>query len=184
MIYIGCCYSFITRWKRCCSRSCNRKWKDTSISHTNARIITSTYLIPSPFVIFNEFVKFILLLFIKKRPEEWKKFEVGAIIISPTRELATQISKVLDEFLRNISNLKQILLVGGITIESDLTRLQGGANIIVATPGRLEDILSNHKEINLSNRVKSLVITSFLLFTRQKNMIINLRFFLGSINFR
>lgn len=84
--------------------------------------------------------------------------EVGAIIISPTRELATQISEILEEFLKKIS-LKQVLLVGGVTLNEDIERLKKGVNIIVGTPGRLQDILSNHNSVNLN--IKSLVIKFF-----------------------
>lgn len=83
--------------------------------------------------------------------------EVGAIIVSPTRELATQISEILEEFLKEIPSLKQVLLVGGVTLKKDAEKINKGANIIVATPGRLEDILSNSNSINLNLCVKSLV---------------------------
>lgn len=81
--------------------------------------------------------------------------EVGAIIVSPTRELAIQISEILEEFLKRIPLLKQVLLVGGVTLQKDAEKLKKGANIIVATPGRLKDILSNY--INLGLYIKSLV---------------------------
>lgn len=84
--------------------------------------------------------------------------EVGAIIISPTRELATQISEILGEFLKQIPSLKQVLLVGGVTLQEDAENLKKGMHIIVATPGRLEDILSNCTSIHLNLCVKSLVI--------------------------
>ncbi|XP_076640675.1 putative ATP-dependent RNA helicase DDX55 homolog [Halictus rubicundus] len=99
-----------------------------------------------------------VLEILQKQKETWKPTEVGAIIISPTRELAIQIHEVLQKFLNNLPHLKQMLLVGGVTIAEDAERLKGGANIIVATPGRLEDILSNCKSINLAARVKSLEI--------------------------
>ncbi|XP_078048921.1 putative ATP-dependent RNA helicase DDX55 homolog isoform X2 [Augochlora pura] len=99
-----------------------------------------------------------LLEILQKRKEAWKPTEVGAIIISPTRELAIQIYDVLQKFLTNLPQLKQILLVGGITIAEDVARLKTGANIIVATPGRLEDIISNCRGINLAARLKSLEI--------------------------
>ena len=83
--------------------------------------------------------------------------EIGSIIISPTRELATQISDVLSYFLKEIPNLKQIQLIGGTTIKEDVERLKKGANIIICTPGRLEDLLTNCKEVNLITSVKSLV---------------------------
>ncbi|CAL1685626.1 unnamed protein product [Lasius platythorax] len=97
-----------------------------------------------------------LLEILQKRPEKWKTMEIGAIIISPTRELATQISEILGKFLEKIPSLKQVLLVGGVTLKEDAENLNRGVNIIVATPGRLEDILSNCNSINLSLCIKSL----------------------------
>ncbi|XP_071572309.1 probable ATP-dependent RNA helicase DDX55 homolog [Temnothorax nylanderi] len=97
-----------------------------------------------------------LLEILQKRTEKWKTMEVGAIVVSPTRELATQISEILIEFLEKIPSLTQVLLVGGVTLKKDAEKLKKGANIIVATPGRLEDILSNRNSINLNLCVKSL----------------------------
>ncbi|XP_029678515.1 ATP-dependent RNA helicase DDX55-like isoform X1 [Formica exsecta] len=97
-----------------------------------------------------------LLEILQKRPEKWKTMEVGAIIISPTRELATQISEILEKFLERIPSLKQVLLVEGVTLKEDAENLKKGVNIIVATPGRLQDILSNYSSINLSLCIKSL----------------------------
>ncbi|XP_026824649.1 probable ATP-dependent RNA helicase DDX55 homolog isoform X2 [Ooceraea biroi] len=95
-----------------------------------------------------------LLEILQKRLEKWRIMEVGAIVISPTRELATQISEILEEFLKRIPLMKQVLLVGGVTLKEDVERLKKGVNIIVATPGRLQDILSNYNSINLN--IKSL----------------------------
>ncbi|XP_019882784.2 probable ATP-dependent RNA helicase DDX55 homolog [Camponotus floridanus] len=97
-----------------------------------------------------------LLEILQKRPDKWKTIEVGAIIISPTRELATQISEILEKFLEKLPSLKQVLLVGGVTLKEDAENLKKGVNIIVATPGRLEDILSNCSSINLNLCIKSL----------------------------
>lgn len=106
----------------------------------------------------------------QKRPEKWKTIEIGAIIISPTRELATQISEILEKFLENILSLKQVLLVGGVTLKEDVEKLKKGVNIIVSTPGRLEDIFSNCSFINLSSYVKSLVIKSFIIISQAYNI--------------
>lgn len=95
---------------------------------------------------------------LQRRIEPWKKIEIGGIIITPTRELAIQISEVLAKFLKIIPLLKQVMLVGGTTVKEDIVKLKQGANIIVATPGRLEDVLTNCKDINLVNSVKSLEI--------------------------
>ncbi|XP_014615065.1 PREDICTED: probable ATP-dependent RNA helicase DDX55 homolog [Polistes canadensis] len=99
-----------------------------------------------------------LLEILQRRPDKWKSTEIGAVIITPTRELAVQISEVLANFLNKLLLLKQVILVGGTTINEDIEKLKDGANIIVATPGRLEDMLSNCKSINLTKRLKSLEI--------------------------
>lgn len=53
--------------------------------------------------------------------------------------------------------MKQALLVGGTTLKEDIMRLKKGVNIIVATPGRLDDVFTNCKDVNLVASVKSLV---------------------------
>ncbi|KAK0077790.1 hypothetical protein PV325_003445 [Microctonus aethiopoides] len=97
-----------------------------------------------------------MLEHMQRRHEKWKPREIGGIIITPTRELATQISQVLDNFLREMPSMKQVLMVGGTTVCEDISKLKRGANIIIATPGRLEDILTNYKDANLTTAVKSL----------------------------
>lgn len=67
----------------------------------------------------------------------------------------------MEKFLENIPSLKQVLLVGGVTLKEDVEKLKKGVNVIVSTPGRLEDIFSNCGLINLSLYVKSLVSESF-----------------------
>jgi len=72
-----------------------------------------------------------------------KKHEIGALIISPTRELASQISEVLEEFLTDSdAGLTSILFIGGNKVDKDILKFeQGGGNIVIGTPGRLEDLL-------------------------------------------
>ena len=73
--------------------------------------------------------------------------EVLALILSPTRELATQIHQQLRSFLRNplLTDGRQILsllIVGGKNLTSNIEKYtKFGANIIVATPGRLSGIM-------------------------------------------
>ena len=71
-----------------------------------------------------------------------KKHEIGTLIISPTRELAAQISEVLGEFLTDSDlGLKQQLFIGGNKVDKDVNSFEEqGGNIIIATPGRLEVI--------------------------------------------
>jgi len=99
---------------------------------------------------------------------QFKCHEIAALIISPTRELAIQISEVVTEFLKDSdSDLIHRLFVGGNTKVSEDAKLyeDEGANIIVATPGRIEDLLisrssgtSMMSEHKLSIGLKSLEI--------------------------
>lgn len=100
----------------------------------------------------------------QKRSEPWKTVEIGGIVISPTRELAMQTSNVLENFLKNIPSLKQVLLIGGTSMENDVKKIEQGCNIIIATPGRLEDLFSNCKKLNLASYVKSLVFYFILIY--------------------
>uniref|UniRef100_A0A1B6CXC2 ATP-dependent RNA helicase n=1 Tax=Clastoptera arizonana TaxID=38151 RepID=A0A1B6CXC2_9HEMI len=99
-----------------------------------------------------------LLEIMQKRIDKWKPHEVGGIIISPTRELAIQTSEVLDSFLSNFDPpYIKMMAVGGNSVIEDIKKFkQYGANIIIATPGRLEDLFSKKGNINLAGAVKSL----------------------------
>lgn len=83
--------------------------------------------------------------------EKRGKYHVGAIVISPTRELAGQIFAVLEKFMPSIPELSSILLVGGTESSQDFEyfRINGG-NIVVATPGRLEETMAHLPEFNVS----------------------------------
>ncbi|KAF9110220.1 ATP-dependent rRNA helicase spb4 [Mortierella sp. AM989] len=84
---------------------------------------------------------------IHRRSRKLSPIEVGAIVISPTRELATQIAKVLTEFEPFFQNIKHQLLIGGETsLEEDIVTFQEvHPDILIGTPGRLEDILSQKR---------------------------------------
>lgn len=103
-----------------------------------------------------------LLEMLNRRSKEspWTAKEIGAIIISPTREVSHQISDVLQVFLTHeqLKHLRQKLIVGGGSIEEDIKSIQNeGATILVCTPGRLEDLFQRTGTLNLAGRVKSLV---------------------------
>lgn len=100
------------------------------------------------------------LLLKRQKDSPWKKTEVGAIVISPTRELATQTSEVLDQFLKepSLNVFTQKLLVGGTSVEEDVKSIESqGANILLCTPGRLLDLLERSDSLKLAGRIKSLV---------------------------
>jgi ATP-dependent RNA helicase DeaD len=63
---------------------------------------------------------------------------VQALVMVPTRELATQVLEVMDH-LGRYYNFTSMGLVGGKRIAGDLTRLEKGAHVVVGTPGRVID---------------------------------------------
>uniref|UniRef100_A0A6I8PKI5 ATP-dependent RNA helicase n=1 Tax=Ornithorhynchus anatinus TaxID=9258 RepID=A0A6I8PKI5_ORNAN len=99
-----------------------------------------------------------ILQILLRREEKLKKTQVGAIIITPTRELAIQIDEVLLHFSKHFPQFSQILLIGGRNPSEDVEKFkEQGGNIIVATPGRLEDMFRRKAEgLDLASCVKSL----------------------------
>ncbi|XP_075391164.1 ATP-dependent RNA helicase DDX55 isoform X2 [Tenrec ecaudatus] len=99
-----------------------------------------------------------ILEILLRREEKLKKSQVGAIIITPTRELAIQIDEVLAHFTKSFPQFSQILWIGGRNPGEDVQRFKTqGGNIIVATPGRLEDMFRRRAEgLDLASCVKSL----------------------------
>ncbi|MGD9843558.1 MAG: DEAD/DEAH box helicase, partial [Steroidobacteraceae bacterium] len=68
-----------------------------------------------------------------------------ALILVPTRELATQVGEVLRAFARSMPEpIKISVVFGGVSINPQMLALRGGTNIVVATPGRLLDLLDNN----------------------------------------
>ncbi|MCP4183219.1 MAG: DEAD/DEAH box helicase [Hyphomicrobiales bacterium] len=65
---------------------------------------------------------------------------IGALIVAPTRELVNQIAENLREFTRK-TPLKVNLVVGGASIHVQKRKLEKGTDILVATPGRLMDLI-------------------------------------------
>ncbi|TYQ14631.1 UNVERIFIED_CONTAM: ATP-dependent RNA helicase RhlE [Acetivibrio alkalicellulosi] len=74
---------------------------------------------------------------------------VKALILTPTRELAVQIGESLGIYGR-YTGLKHTVIFGGVSQGPQTSALRSGVDIIVATPGRLLDLM-NQKYINLSH---------------------------------
>jgi len=66
---------------------------------------------------------------------------VRALILAPTRELAIQIGQSLDVFARKL-DLRRSVVFGGVGLEPQIRACAGGLDILVATPGRLEDLMA------------------------------------------
>ena len=82
-----------------------------------------------------------------------------ALILVPTRELAAQIGEVMRRLAHADSAaqpLKVAVVFGGVSINPQMMQLRGGADVVVATPGRLLDLLQ-HNALRLSS-VEMLVL--------------------------
>lgn len=99
------------------------------------------------------FVLPILEFFFNKNEEkkEKTKAKISTLVLTPTRELALQVSKAFTDFSINFENKpKVVTVIGGESLTQQLLDIQKGCDIVVATTGRLLDILDK-KQINLSN---------------------------------
>ncbi|GAA4823254.1 DEAD/DEAH box helicase [Algivirga pacifica] len=72
------------------------------------------------------------------------------LVVCPTRELASQISNELTQYAQFMKNLKIAVVYGGTSIDQQIRAVKRGAHIIVATPGRLIDMI-NRKAVKLEN---------------------------------
>lgn len=71
------------------------------------------------------------------------------VIISPTRELSSQIYNVAQPFVSTLSNFKSVLLVGGADVKADMKKIEEeGANLLIGTPGRLHDIMERMESLD------------------------------------
>jgi ATP-dependent RNA helicase DeaD len=66
---------------------------------------------------------------------------VQSLVLAPTRELCMQISKDLERFSGNLKGTRIVAVYGGASIRDQIRDIQRGAQIIVATPGRLLDLI-------------------------------------------
>lgn len=80
---------------------------------------------------------------------DFSKKTVQSLILSPTRELCVQISKDLQNYGKYVNGLQVLAVYGGASIENQIKALKKGVHIIVATPGRMLDLI-NRKAANIS----------------------------------
>lgn len=66
---------------------------------------------------------------------------IQALILCPTRELALQISRDLESFSKNLKGFKNIAVYGGADIGKQIRELNRGGQIVVGTPGRVNDLI-------------------------------------------
>ncbi|KAJ3065145.1 ATP-dependent RNA helicase ddx55, partial [Podochytrium sp. JEL0797] len=121
-----------------------------------------------------------ILEMLLRREEPWLKTEIGAIIISPTRELAKQIHEVVTTFLNFLNPspeddstptssepittqynhcLSHQLFIGGTSVNQDIASFKSkGGNILIGTPGRLEDLLTTRSALFNTKNLQVLVM--------------------------
>lgn len=96
-------------------------------------------------------------LYLKGPRVSWSNGKVypSALVLAPTRELACQIHEEARKFTRGMQ-IKCVVVYGGASIGPQLRELERGCDIVVATPGRLSDIMER-KKVSLSH-VRYLVL--------------------------
>ena len=77
-----------------------------------------------------------------------KSEHVQALILCPTRELCLQITKEVQNFAKNLPNVKVVPVYGGSSMDTQVFALKNKAQIVVATPGRALDLV-NRKKLKL-----------------------------------
>ena len=92
-----------------------------------------------------------------------EKAVVQAVILVPTRELGHQIHTNLEQFSKNINEISIAATCGGIPIKPQIERLKTATHIVVATPGRLIDLIQR-KAIDLKE-------TQFLVLDEADEMV-------------
>lgn len=68
----------------------------------------------------------------------------SVLVVVPTRELVSQLAEMFLFFTRQMSSIKLVELAGGGSINPQLLALRGGADFIIATPGRLLDVVKHN----------------------------------------
>ena len=81
---------------------------------------------------------------------------IQALVLVPTRELAAQVAGDIETYGRHLPQLKSAVIFGGVSINPQIAQLRGGVDILVATPGRLLDHVSQ-RTVDLSS-VRILVL--------------------------
>jgi ATP-dependent RNA helicase RhlE len=94
-------------------------------------------------------------LFETKDADPTKKRVLRSLILVPTRELAKQIEKSISYYGRHL-DIKQTIVVGGLSHKEQIRKIEAGIDVLVATPGRLIDHI-NTKSVDLSS-INNLVL--------------------------
>jgi ATP-dependent RNA helicase RhlE len=79
------------------------------------------------------------------RLERGERRRTDALVLVPTRELAAQVGETIRDLARHLDHAVKVAVVfGGVSVNAQMLAMRGGAEVIVATPGRLLDLLDRH----------------------------------------
>ncbi|CAI9116972.1 OLC1v1018276C1 [Oldenlandia corymbosa var. corymbosa] len=76
---------------------------------------------------------------------------IRVLILTPTRELAAQVHSMIGKLAQFMTDIRCCLVVGGLSLQTQEAALRSMPDIVVATPGRMIDILRNSKSIDLDS---------------------------------
>ena len=81
----------------------------------------------------------------KTKPPTDKGNYVAGLILVPTRELAKQVADSIKSYAAHLNGeIKTVAVFGGVSVNTQMLALRGGTDILVATPGRLLDLISSN----------------------------------------
>jgi ATP-dependent RNA helicase RhlE len=86
---------------------------------------------------------------LNKSQPKGKKREIKALILTPTRELAIQIDECFRDYAK-YTDLRHTVIFGGVNQNPQIDKLKNGTDILIATPGRLLDLI-NQKYVTLNH---------------------------------
>ena len=96
-----------------------------------------------------------ILDILQRNKNERRTDGIKCVVMAPTRELVIQITKVFDTLGKKLS-LKTLAIYGGVEQDPQISKLEKGVDIVVATPGRMFDLI-NQLHLKL-NRVDHLIL--------------------------
>ncbi|WP_026903535.1 DEAD/DEAH box helicase [Pedobacter glucosidilyticus] len=96
-----------------------------------------------------------LISMLQEKKRYQQEQHVKAVVMVPTRELALQIQDVFVE-LAKYTNIKTTAIIGGVAIDPQLQEIKEGVDILIATPGRIMDLV--HKSILNLKKIDYLVL--------------------------
>ncbi|MGY5355822.1 DEAD/DEAH box helicase [Wenyingzhuangia sp. IMCC45467] len=95
------------------------------------------------------------LLHLLSTQNRWKRRPIRALVLTPTRELAAQVYDNVREYSEFL-DIKSAVIFGGVKPKPQITTLRRGVDVLVATPGRLLDLI-NQEALSLS-KIEILVL--------------------------